>query len=120
MMPFVTQVTFVRKGKLRVRMKAQEDKSPYLLQLAADQAVLTGPGTFLQLINDDDETCGVLYIVSPAYLFEMSDGVVTYDDSIVLDEDWDELRASGWHLSREVPTEKQRREAEHRLLGRGK
>lgn len=117
-MPFVTQVTFVRRGTLVVQMKATEDKTPYSLQLRADEAVLTRPGTFCQLINDSDEPCEVLYIVSPAYFFEVSGEDVTYDDSVALEEDWEELEASGWQPSRELPTEEQRREAEYRLAAR--
>ena len=44
-MPFVTQVTFVRRGKLKVKMKSPDDKQPYEVALSADEAVLTKPGT---------------------------------------------------------------------------
>lgn len=98
-MPFVTQVTFVRSGSLMIRMGEQSDDSHYELNLLADQAVITRPGTFFQLVNLTKESCHVLYIVSPAYLFEMDEnGNVVYDDSIVLDEDWDDLKKLNWQL----------------------
>ncbi|MCK5197262.1 MAG: hypothetical protein KAR21_02870 [Spirochaetales bacterium] len=117
-LPFVTQVTFVRRGTLEVRMKGMDDEEPYLLKVPADQAVFTRPGTFLQLINsDNNKHCDVLYIVSPGYLFlfDKVAGKVVYDDSVVLNEDWNDLRESGWHHSVELPTMEQRHEA-YRIL----
>ncbi len=116
--PFVTQVTFIRRGTLEVWMKAAEDEKPYSLEARADQAVLTRPGTFFQLINNDDiEPCDVLYIVSLPYLFlyDEENGCVIYDDSAVLNENWDELCASGWCPSVELPTIEQRHDAYRRL-----
>lgn len=114
-MPFVTQVTFVRRGVLTVRMKAPDDNEPHALTVNPDEAVVTEPGTFLQLINDSDRDCEVLYTVSPAYVFEYSDGRVIYDDSVVLDETWDQLAAVRWRAARTLPTPEQRRQAESRL-----
>ena len=63
-----------------------------MLRLDGEQAVLTRPGTFFQLINSTTVPCRVLYITSPSYLFEMDqNGQVKYDDAIALDEDWQEL-----------------------------
>jgi hypothetical protein len=117
-MPFVTQVTYVRRGSLEVRMKGPQDHDLYSLIARIDEAVLTEPGTFFQLVNDGHESCEVLYIVSPAYLFEMSDGKVVYDDSLVLEENWDDLKSSGWHPTVPLPTREQRQEAAHRLAAR--
>jgi hypothetical protein len=117
-MLFVTQVTFVRRGKLEVWMKSGEDLEPYPLRLKDDQAVLTRPGTFFQLVNDDAEPCQVLYIVSPAYVFEVLHGEVFYEDATVLDESWETLRAAGWRPSVKFPTWEQRQEALQRQAKR--
>ena len=115
-MPFVTQVTFVRSGNLAVRMKGPDDTEPYILRLAAGQAVLTEPEVFFQLLNEGSERCDVLYVVSPAYVFQIGpDGGVLYDDSLVLDEDWDSLAAAGWRAAQAMPTRTQREEAMQRL-----
>ena len=114
-MPFVTQVTFVRRGNLLVKMKAPQDSQPYALRLTPDEAVVTLPHTLFQLINDGSEPCEVLYIVSPAYVFETSADGVRYDDAVVLNEDWDALAASRWEISAPMPSMEQRRQAEHRL-----
>ncbi len=117
-LPFVTQVTFVRRGALKVWMKEMEDDEPYQLDVKADQSVFARPGTIFQLVNNDDiETCELLYIISPAYLFLFDEASkrVVYDDSVVLDEDWDELRESGWRPSIEFPTMEQRHDAYRRL-----
>lgn len=118
-MPFVTQVTFVRRGALTVRMKAAGDKQPYALTLNPDEAVVTEPGTFLQFVNISDQACEALYIVSPAYVFEFSEGRVIYDDSVVLDETWAQLAAANWCTAKALPTPKQRRQAEARLARSG-
>lgn len=110
-MPFVAQVTFVRRGTLTARMKAAADREPYLVVAQADEAVLTEAGAFIQLINESAVRCEVLYAVSPAYVFEQRDGEVHYDDSVVLDEDWDDLAAVRWRPSRPLPTMEARREA---------
>lgn len=115
-MPLVTQVTFVRSGSLAVRMKGPDDAEPYILRLAAAEAVLSEPGIFFQLINDSPEPCEVLYIVSPAYVFEMStEGAVLYDDAVVLDDGWEDLAAAGWRMSRSIATVQQRADAMRRL-----
>jgi mannose-6-phosphate isomerase-like protein (cupin superfamily) len=95
-MPLVTQVTFVLQGKLEVWMKDRDQLGPYSLRLEEEQAILTRPGTFLQFRNHSGLPCRVLYIVSPAYLFVMEKGKVVYDDSVVLEEDWEELEKINW------------------------
>ncbi len=120
-LPFVTQVTFVRRGSLEVLMKGMEDAEEYPLRVAADQAVLAPPETWFQLINRSrTEPCEVLYIVSPAYVFlsDQKTKRVIYDDSVVVDESWAELRSSGWQPSAEWPTKQQRDEAYRLLAGR--
>ncbi len=114
-MPFVTQVTFVRRGTLIARMKAPRDENSYELTVAADEAVVTEAGAFLQLANESAQPCEVLYIVSPAYVFELSDGRVSYDDSVVLDETWEQLAAAQWRTARTLATPEQRRQAQARL-----
>jgi len=116
-MPHVTQVTFVREGKLEVMMKSDEGE-PYPLNLERNEAVLSKPGTFFQLINNCLEPCEVLYIVSPAYLYEKSGDTVLYDDSVVLEEDWEQLSMPGWKPKENLPTLVQRKNAEDRLAGR--
>lgn len=115
LMPFVTQVTFVRRGTLKVQMKGPHEEKPYSLQARTNQAVLTEPGTFLQLINEGSKACTLLYILSPAYVFEKSGEQVIYDDSVVLEEGWHELEAQGWHPKAQMPTKEQRQETVQRL-----
>ncbi len=119
-MPFVTQVAFVRGGELTVRMKAANDERPYTLTVGTDEAIVTESGAFLQLVNETKEPCEVLYIVSPAYVFEFDDGKVIYDDSLVLDETWAELEAARWRSSRALPTLEQRIQAESRLAAKSR
>lgn len=114
-MPFVSQVTFVRRGTLTVRMKSPADHEPYVLVAQADQAVLTEAGALIQLINETQSPCEVLYIVSPAYVFEQHQGEVRYDDSLVLDAGWDELGLNDWQVTGAPPTIEARREALLRL-----
>jgi len=114
-MPFVTQVTFARRGALTVWMKAAGDAQPYMLSLNPDEAVVTEPGTFLQLVNTSDQACEALYIVSPAYVFEFSDGRVIYDDSVVLDETWEQLATANGRTAKALPTLEQRRQSAARL-----
>ena len=96
-MPLVTQVTFVLSGVLEVRMKEAGMNESYTHHLEPNQAVITRPGTFFQLINSSAEPTRVLYIVSPPYLFVMgAGGAPIYDDSVVLTEDWEDLKRQGW------------------------
>ena len=108
-MPFVMQATFVRRGCLELKMKGPDDVSPYTLSLSEGQTALTEPGALLQLINNNASSCEVLYIVSPAYTFEIDDaGSVVYDDSLTLKVDWDELEAADGRLADPLPTRAQR------------
>jgi hypothetical protein len=95
--PLVTQVTMVLDGRLEVRLRDDSAPEPYTLQLAQHQAVLVRPGAFLQLINGSAFPCRTLYVVGPAYAFDVDEeGRPTYDDSIALDESWEELSELGW------------------------
>ena len=114
-MPHVTQITYVLGGILEVRMKGQDDQVPYSKSVRAREAVITEAGAFLQLINKTDQPCEVLYIVSPAYLFEMTGTEVVYDDSLVLDESWDDLQAAGWFIEKDLPTLAERQAVCERL-----
>lgn len=118
LMPFVAQVTFVRWGRMMAKMKGPEDREPYQLIAGHDQAVLTVPGTFLQLINPGDEPCDVLFIHSPAFLFEISNGKPIYNDRVVVEEDWDTLAASQWRTIQPVPSFLERNQSERRLASR--
>lgn len=114
-MPHVTQITYVMRGNLEVQMKGQKDVSPYHLSLGSKQAVITEPGAFFQLINNTARKCTVLYVVTPAYLFEMGNDKVVYDDSLVLDESWDDLQVAGWRPPTSLPTLTERQAAYERL-----
>ena len=81
----------------------------------AREAVITEPGAFFQLINNTDQACEVLYIVTPAYLFEMNDHEIAYDDSLVLDESRGDLKRAGWCTKRSLPTVAERQAAYQRL-----
>jgi hypothetical protein len=85
--PFVSQLTLVRRGRLVVRMRGRRDRKPYSLELAAGEAAFTERGTLLQLENDGTRACHVLYIVTPAYSFAVGKRRVIYDDA-VLAPDW--------------------------------
>lgn len=97
-MPHVTQVTFLLSGQLEIIMKDSLVDEPYPCHLATQQAVLTQPGTFYQLVNSSSSIARVLYIVSPAYVFDMDDAEqVRYDDAIALQESWLELSMLKWN-----------------------
>jgi len=97
--PLVTQVTWVLSGNLTVKMKDPKAEEPYSLNLSKDQSVVTKAGTFFQLVNSGKEECRVIYIVTPAFVFECSDkGEVVYNDALVLDQDWEELAKAGWKV----------------------
>jgi mannose-6-phosphate isomerase-like protein (cupin superfamily) len=88
-LPRATQVTFVLEGTLTAHMRGTEGGAPYTLRLGPQEACLTLPGERLQLANETDTAVRVLYIVSPAYRFEVdSEGRVTHEDAVLL-EDWD-------------------------------
>ena len=120
-MPLVTQVTVVLRGLLEVRMKDAESAAPYTLKVVPQEAILTRPETFLQLINPTRFPVQTLYIVSPPYVFEMDEGgKVVYDDAVVFDEGWEELKKLNWvppGLQSRRPTPEARQEAIRRLGG---
>ena len=95
-MLLVTQVTFVLQGELEAWVKDGDQPTPYSLRLGAEQAILTRPGTFLQLRNHTSVARRVLYMVSPSYVFLMVEGRVVYDESVVLEEDWEGLERRNW------------------------
>ncbi|MBN1872821.1 MAG: hypothetical protein JXA33_01210 [Anaerolineae bacterium] len=108
-MPLVTQVTFVLEGTIEIWMKGSENPEPYKQVLTSRQAILTNPGAFFQLVNSSMAVCWLLYIVSPAYVFELSDeNEVIYDDSIILNENWKELEAKNWLSANPCDVEKMR------------
>jgi hypothetical protein len=96
-MPLVTQIVFVLSGSLEVIIKEAQDDLPKVLHAEANEAVLTKPGSLFQLRNVGEESCRVLYIVSPAYLFEMDEtGSVVYDDAFIVKESWEQLKQQRW------------------------
>lgn len=98
--PIVTQATWIISGRLTVVMKDPAATVPYSLDLVAEQAALTLPGTFFQLVNRTDAECRVLYVVAPAFVFDVGpDGEVLYNDALVFDLDWDGLAATGWTVA---------------------
>ncbi len=115
----VNQVTWVLSGELTVKMKDPRASAPYTLDVSGEQAVITRPGTFLQLINRSDADCKVLYIVTPAFVFVTdTGGEVIHNDAMVLDHGWDDLAAMEWTLPDLVETEAiqaSRREAQEKL-----
>lgn len=94
--PVVWHFTWVRKGELTVKMKDTESNKPYKLTLSKDHGVLTEAGTFFQLINGSDKECEVYYIVGPAFVFELSEGSVRYNDAVVFDQSWEQLEELNW------------------------
>ena len=97
--PIVSQVTWVIEGRLRVMMKGVPDSAPYSLDLEPEQAALTPPKTFFQLINPSDaSTVRVLYLTTPDYVFEMEGDRVNYDDAVILDQDWEQLTEQNWKV----------------------
>jgi hypothetical protein len=123
-MPLVTQVTVCLRGLLEVRMKDPASPQPYPLKVVPWEAIITHPGTFLQLINPTKFPCQSMYIVSPGYIFEVDErGKIIYDDSIILGESWEELARENWMpsvLPRLEVKEEERRAAAARLAAKKK
>jgi hypothetical protein len=95
--PFVTQVTMVLEGRLEVRLRDDSQPEPYTVRLAVHQAALVHPGSFLQLINPSVFPCRTLYVVGPAYVFDVADdGSILYEDAVTLDESWEQLAELSW------------------------
>ncbi|NML39689.1 cupin domain-containing protein [Chitinophaga sp. G-6-1-13] len=97
--PIITHLTWVVSGTLTVGMKDAASNDMYYIEVKERETVLTQPGTFFQLINNSDKQCQVLYIVAPAFIFEVNEqGEVLYNDQIVLDLSWDQLRQQHWQI----------------------
>lgn len=86
--PVLVQVTYVVSGLLTVHMRGPGDHEPYRLDLHKGQAALTGPGTWFQLQNSGKTQAEVLYIVSPAYVFEMQGDRIVHDDAVLVAKSW--------------------------------
>lgn len=112
--PVVSQLTWVISGELDVRMKDASSDEPYTLCLGPEQSVMTEPGTFFQLINGGNRSCRVLYVVTPAFIFECdSAGRVIYNDAIVMEEDWGSLAKISWMPAELKDLSKIRRDREN-------
>lgn len=117
--PLITQVTWVLSGELTVKMKDDKVHEPYTLDLSQEQSVVTKPGVFFQLINSSNKECRVLYIVSPAFIFECNDkGEVIYNDALVLDHDWNKLSSMNWAMPQlvEINAVKRKRDESKKRL----
>lgn len=97
--PVITQVTWVIDGKLTVKMRDAKSGDTYVLNLHKEEAAVTAPMTFFQLINEGDADCRVLYIASPAFLFsESAENNISFNDAIVFDQNWEQLAKINWLL----------------------
>lgn len=97
--PIITHLTWVVSGTLTVGMKDKDSSEMYFIEVKEKETVLTQPGTFFQLLNNSDKICQVLYIVAPAFIFEVNEkGEVLYNDQIVLDLSWEQLKAQNWEI----------------------
>jgi mannose-6-phosphate isomerase-like protein (cupin superfamily) len=74
-------------------MKEPGDSEPYRLDLQKGQAAVTGAGTWFQLQNSGEALTEVLYIVSPAYVFEMQGNRIVHDDAVLVAKSWEEVAA---------------------------
>ena len=101
--PIVTQLTWVVKGQLTVKMKEPVCDTPYTLELNAGEGALTRPDTFFQLFNSGSVPCQALYFVTPAFIFETDEkGLLVYSDAIVFEESWRELAECKWLLAKQT------------------
>ncbi|MEW6057656.1 MAG: hypothetical protein AB1540_13680 [Bdellovibrionota bacterium] len=118
LMPHVLQVTYVTKGKLNCKMKEPSENSPKEYSLEEGQAILTPVNTFFQIENGSNAPAQVLYIVSPAYVFDADSSGVLYDDSVTVNEDWVDLERKKWKITSlgyKLPSEKDRKLALTRI-----
>ena len=116
-LPLVTQITHVVAGILTAMMSKPGDSAPYTLEVPPGSAIITEPGTLLQLGNQTHETLEVLYIVSPSYVFATdTDGHVIYDDAILVAEDWGLLNHDAPQAYTIEEVRSQRTEALDRLI----
>lgn len=117
--PIITHLTWVVSGTLTVGMKDVANPDMYYLEVNERETVLTEPGTFFQLLNNSGKQCQVLYIVAPAFIYEVDqEGKVLYNDQIVLDLSWDELKQQHWEIPelKDLDKIKAEREASLRRL----
>lgn len=104
MHPVVVQVTYMVSGRLTIWMKDQTTSRPYQLDLSPGEAVVTEPRTLFQLRNTSKNLAEVLYIVSPSYVFEKTDGKVVHDDAVLVARTWDELATAQYKVpALEIP-----------------
>lgn len=96
--PLVKQVTYVLEGSISIFMKDNTSPEKYKLEIKKGEAVLTEEGTFFQLLNESENICRVLYIVSPGFLFETADDKIVYNDAVVLERNWQELQEMNWEV----------------------
>lgn len=90
--PLVAQITYVTAGELSAKMQDPDTAAPYTLRVPTGSAMVTPPGTLLQLGNETPHPVEVLYIVSPSYVrVPGPDGAPDYDDSVPVATDWDEV-----------------------------
>lgn len=99
MHPLVTMIVWVVSGRLSLKLKDQQSRTPYALRLRAGDGAAALPGTFVQLLNESRTLCRVLYIASPAYVFLKAREKILYDDAIVLDTGWDQLMRLRWRTA---------------------
>jgi hypothetical protein len=119
-MPYVNQITYVLEGTVKIIMKGPNDKGPYVLEICRNESIIAYKNEFLQLINETNENCKVLYIVSPAYVCEIENGDTVYDDAIVIDKSWNDLEIAKWKIENEVFKITEREEAIKRICNRKK
>ena len=97
--PVISHLTWVISGQLTVGMKDKKSSEMYFIEVAPRETVLTEPETFFQLINNSDQVCEVLYMVAPAFIFEVNEqGEILYNDQIVLNLGWKELAERNWQI----------------------
>ncbi len=93
-LPLVTQTTYVVSGSLELWMRAPDAAAPDRTLVDAGAAAVTPKGTLLQICNVTDAPAHVLYICSPSFVFEASEGSAPrYDDADIVADDWSEVDA---------------------------
>ena len=115
--PIIWHFTWVIEGELTVKMKDNLAAEPYELKVPVDHGVFTEQGTFFQLINRTDQETKVLYIVGPGFVFEQDRTQVRYNDAVVFNEKWDELKEANWQPD-SLPTYREQFRLRHESLRR--
>lgn len=111
--PIISHLTWVVSGTLTVGMKDPASKEMYYINVRPRETLLTQPGTYFQLLNNSSDVVEILYIVSPAFIYEVADdGTVLYNDQIVLDMDWEQLALCNWTIPELADMHKIRRARE--------